>query len=337
MQSSPSRRQFLQSTATVSGAIAAMQVTGTLLETSRLQADDKPESPWEVIDCHTHFYDPSRSEGVPWPEKGSSLYRTVLPKHLRALEKPLPLTGTVVVEASKWIEDNQWILDLAADDPFIVGFVGRLFPGDEKFTEYLKRFAANPLYRGIRLNDIEIADAIASHDKKILDDLKLLIDHDLELDLNGGPSTSLTAAALAKQLPELRIVINHLSNVKIDGKQPPREWETGMRQAAKEPNIFCKVSALVEGASRDGNLAPAELDYYRPILDIMWDAFGDDRLMYGSNWPVSDRGATYAVVQQLVYDYVKERGLDATRKFFAGNAAKIYKWVDRPNRVKQSD
>jgi hypothetical protein len=53
------------------------------------------------------------------------------------------------------------------------------------------------------------------------------------------------------------------------------------------------VSALVEGASRDGNVAPAELDYYRSILDIMWDAFGDDRLMYGSNWPVSDRGAAY--------------------------------------------
>ncbi|MEM7013931.1 MAG: amidohydrolase, partial [Verrucomicrobiota bacterium] len=61
----------------------------------------------DVIDCHTHFYDPTRPEGVPWPGEGSALYRTVLPKHLRGLKAFRPVTGTVIVEASPWVEDNQ--------------------------------------------------------------------------------------------------------------------------------------------------------------------------------------------------------------------------------------
>ena len=71
-----------------------------------------------IIDTHTHFYDPTRPEGVPWPPADNELlYRTVLPEHHRALAAPEGVTGTVVVEASAWLADNQWILDLAAADP----------------------------------------------------------------------------------------------------------------------------------------------------------------------------------------------------------------------------
>ena len=135
-----SRRTFCKQTATaavVAATAAVVSGEGTAME--------------ETIDCHPHFYDPSRSEGVPWPGPKSPLYRTVLPKHLRALPKPRALTGTVVVEASGWVEDNQWLLDLAKDDPFIVGIVGNLRPGTEGFQKHLNRFAANPLYRGIRV------------------------------------------------------------------------------------------------------------------------------------------------------------------------------------------
>src|SRR5438552_3423504 len=72
-----------------------------------------------IIDTHTHFYDPARPQGVPWPTKSDTLlYRTVLPHHFQALTQRLGVTGTVVVEASPWLEDNQWILDLAKDYPF---------------------------------------------------------------------------------------------------------------------------------------------------------------------------------------------------------------------------
>jgi len=105
-----------------------------------------------IIDTHTHFYDPTRPEGVPWPNPDDDvLYRTVMPDDYKRLAVPEGVTGTVVVEASKWIEDNKWILDLAANEPYIVGFVGNLDPNDEDFEDNLNRFSGNVLFRGIRI------------------------------------------------------------------------------------------------------------------------------------------------------------------------------------------
>src|SRR4051794_11502373 len=89
---------------------------------------DESNADLDIIDCHTHFYDPTRPEGIPWPQKGTPLYRTALPKHLRELKQFRRVTGTVIVEASDRVEDNAWLLELARNDPFVVGIVGHLDP-----------------------------------------------------------------------------------------------------------------------------------------------------------------------------------------------------------------
>jgi predicted TIM-barrel fold metal-dependent hydrolase len=96
--------------------------------------------------------------------------------------------------------------------------------------------------------------------------------------------------------------------------------------------VFCKISALVEGAARDGQEAPDDLSFYKPTIDVVWNAFGDDRVIYGSNWPVSDRAAEYQTLQRIVMEYALEKGADATRKFCSLNAKRAYKWVERPGR-----
>jgi predicted TIM-barrel fold metal-dependent hydrolase len=112
-----------------------------------------------VIDAHTHFYDPTRAQGVRWPPRDDKLlYRPVLPKDYNALPVPRPVTGRVVVEASPWLEDNQWGLDLAAHEPSIVGFVGNLPVGTKEFAGHLKRFGTNKLFRGIRLRNRKLDD-----------------------------------------------------------------------------------------------------------------------------------------------------------------------------------
>ena len=137
-----------------------------------------------IIDTHTHFYDPHRPQGAPWPGPDNELlYRTVLPQHWRELASPHGVTGTVVVEASAWLEDNQWILDLAADDLSIVGLVGHIDPCTESFSAQLERFAANELFRGIRVGAASFADI---YKNGFADDLKKLADLDLELDVLGG-------------------------------------------------------------------------------------------------------------------------------------------------------
>ena len=291
-----------------------------------LAAGQNPTGADQIIDTHTHFYDPTRPQGVPWPDKTDKfLYRRVLPDDYKTLAKPRGVTGTVVVEASPWVEDNQWVLDLAAKDAFIVGLVGHLTPGQEEFRAQVKHFARNPLFRGIRIGGDQLTKQI--NQTQFMADLKRLAELDLELDINGGTSALPSIAWVAKEIPALRIVINHVANLRIDGKTPPEDWLAGMRAAAAPRNVFCKVSGLVEGTGATGGKAPKTVEFYQPVLDAVWDAFGEDRLIYGSNWPVSERFASYGAVQRIVSDYFRAKGKAATEKYFWRNALAAYKWV----------
>jgi L-fuconolactonase len=103
-----------------------------------------------IIDTHIHIYDPTRPEGVPFPEPDDEIYRRVMPEDYRALIASEGVTGAIIVEASTWVEDNQWVLDVIEDDPFIVGLVGNLDPRAEDFGDHLNRLSPNPLFLGIR-------------------------------------------------------------------------------------------------------------------------------------------------------------------------------------------
>ncbi|HRE83169.1 MAG TPA: hypothetical protein PLN52_19140, partial [Opitutaceae bacterium] len=139
--------------------------------------------PVPVIDTHTHFYDPTRPEGVPWPKPTEPfLYAPFMPDKFRAVTQPLNVVGTVVVEASPWVEDNQWLLDLAKATPEIVGIVGNLNLREPAFAKDLKRFAANPLYRGLRVN---IDTVRLNNEEPVSSHLSLMADTDLSLDVIG--------------------------------------------------------------------------------------------------------------------------------------------------------
>ena len=277
-----------------------------------------------AIDAHTHFYDPTRPEGVPWPAKNDAvLYRPVLPAEFKKLTAPLGVVGTIVIEASPWVEDNQWLLDLAEREPAVLGVVGHLDPASAMFGEWLARFAKNPRFRGIRIGQ-EVAKK-ALQEPAMLERLALLGERDLELDVNGGPEMPADVARLAAALPKLRIVVNHAANLKIDGLAPPQAWLEGMRQAARHPSVFCKVSALVEATRRTNRDAPTDPAFYRPVLDALWNIFGEERLIYGSNWPVSERAASYQALHKIAVDYFRTKGDRVLDKFLRLNALAAYK------------
>jgi L-fuconolactonase len=311
------RRVFLRTTASGVAGLAA----------AALGSAAEPE-PVPALDAHTHFYDPRRPQGVPWPGKQDKLlYRPVLPDEFKKLTAKQHVRSTIVVEASPWLEDNQWLLDLAEKEPFLVGIVGHLDPADDEFAKHLDRFARAPLFRGIRVNHTDLRRGLEQ--KVYLDNLRLLVKHDRELDVNGGPDMPADVARLAQALPELRVVINHAANLKIDGEAVPADWLKGMRAAGGGKQVFCKVSALVEGTRRTKGDAPADVAFYRPVLDALWDVFGEERLIYGSNWPVSDQAAPYATVHEIVRSYFQKKGNVASEKFFLRNAVAAYKPVDR--------
>lgn len=277
-----------------------------------------------VIDTHTHFYDPTRPQGVPWPNKATKLYRQVLPSDYRAMKQPLPVAGTIVVEASEWLEDNQWILDLAAREPFIRGFVGNLNPGDEDFLKQLERFARNPVFRGIR---VRVTKSLHEglEQPQFLAGLKRLAALGLTLDIGGGGSVLAEVPRLAQLVPELPLVVNHLDGVRVDGQAPDGKWMGLLKEAARHPRVFCKISGLVEGTRLKDGTAPREPGFYRPTLDAVWEILGEDRLVYGSNWPVSELYAECGRVQGIVLDYFRGKGRGALEKVFAKNAQAAYR------------
>lgn len=276
-----------------------------------------------AIDTHTHFYDPARKQGVPWPPPGETvLYRPHYPREFQTLTKPQNVAGTVVIEASPWVEDNQWILDLAKDDPFIVGFIGNLELGKPEFAANLKRFAANPLFRGLRLNGRSLANGLGQ--KSFDKDMQRLSERRCALDVLGDAAMLPNVVRAAKFAPKLRVIIDHL---------PFAEWDkdlTEMRRALGDvallPNVYAKVSNVARRVEAKVIVSP---EIYRPALDVLWELFGEDRLVFGSNWPVSNRVAPYASLHKIVADYFSARGQMAAEKFFWKNSLAAYGWIAR--------
>ena len=278
-----------------------------------------------IIDTHTHFYDPRRPEGIPWPgEDNELLYRPVLPEHHRALSEAEGVTGTVVVEASGWLEDNQFILDLAADDPWIVGLVGHVDPNRPEFAGGIERFSANPLFRGIRVGGGYFEDVDAG---SFMRDMELLARKGVELDVLMNIDHWDGFCELAKRLPELTIVINHIALVPVDGNAPDSRWVECMNRAAEYPKVYMKGSGVVETTAV--NPAPADPGYYGPTLDALWSAFGEDRILYGSNWPVSDAYADFATAISIVRSYFEGKGPEQAEKYWWKNAKEAYGFLDR--------
>jgi L-fuconolactonase len=269
-----------------------------------------------IVDTHIHLYDPFKPEGAPWPDPEDEIYQTTLPERCKEQAVPVGVDGAIVVECSDWVEDNQWVLDCAEKESFIFGLVGNLDIHDDDFRANLERFDKNPLFRGIR-GRLRKADD--------LDGLRDLAARDLSLDLSLNDQTF----TIAESIPDLRIIINHCAGIKMNGEDPELDTVDRMRRTAEYPNIFCKLSGMMDLRCTI-RPAPKEVGHYAPYLDLLWDAFGEDRMIFGSDWPVSDRsGRTYAEVLQLAQQYVATKPASAEAKVFAENARRVYRWNER--------
>ncbi len=280
-------------------------------------------SPVPSIDTHTHFYDPTRPQGVPWPRPSETLlYAPFLPPAFRSATTRCNVLGTVVVEASPWLEDNQWLLDLAATTPEIVGIVGNLKLGEPEFAANLTRFAVNPLFRGLRVG----VDLLKTQTTPAVSaDLRRVADAGLSLDVIGRGPVVAPTVSLAQAFPTLTIVVNHLPFPEWDTK--PAEMRSALAALATHKNVFIKVSDVVRRVN-DNIVDDAE--FYRPGLDVLFDLFGPQRLLYASNWPVSERVAPYTTIHRVVADYFSTKGRRAAEQFFWRNSLTAYRWRRQP-------
>jgi predicted TIM-barrel fold metal-dependent hydrolase len=275
-----------------------------------------------IIDTHIHLFDPGRPGGVPWPAKDNAvLYHAALPDRYRKIAVPLGIVGAVEVECSPLLEDNQWVLDVAAKDKIVVGMVGDLEPDKPDFRKQLDRFHRNPLYRGIRYGNLWGRSLHASLEKpEFIAGLKAMAQADLEMDsANPDPALLADLLRLTDRVPNLRIVIDHVPRMD--------QWdEAHLRELAKRKQVYIKVSGILRRV--DGKV-PEDPAFYRDRLDQLWDIFGENRLIYGSDWPNSDLWAEYPKGLRVVREYFMSKGQAAAEKYFWKNSVAAYKWVKR--------
>jgi len=287
-----------------------------------------------ILDSHVHLYDPSRPQGVPWPDRGTSIYRTFLPSDYRKIAEPAGVMGMIEMECSPWVEDNYWVLEVAARDPIVVGTIGNLHPGKADFREHLTRLHRNPLFLGIRFGYLWDRDlSVELQNTDFIAGLKLLAEAGLTLDTAGPARVVEDVVRLSDKVPNLRIVIDHLP-----AADPPPEaaalknYEDMLKEIAKRPLVYVKLSEVFR---RSHGGIPRELSFYRPRLEQLYDVFGRDRVLFGSDWTNSEPMGTFGQTVNLVREFVVEKGREAEERYFWKNSAAAYRWAPRTSRQRQ--
>jgi L-fuconolactonase len=299
----------------------------TLVGAGRGAAAKQQPAEIPIIDSHIHLFDASRPQGAPYKGPKEFTEHISLPGPYRALAAPLGIVGAVAVEASSWIEDNLWLLEAAQTDDIMVGVVGRLQPDKPEFAEYLERYHRNPLYRGIRIN-INAHSNLAEmlENPAVVDNLKLLAQADLVLD-TANPSMDLlhTVVRVNDKVPELRIIVDHLPVM----EPVPAEttaYAAVLNEIQGRPNIFVKLSEILHRVN--GSVA-LDLASHRERLDYLMSIFGENRVLFGSDYPNSVGTATIEEVVSLVRQYFASKPRAVAEKYFWQNSLRCYKWVKR--------
>jgi predicted TIM-barrel fold metal-dependent hydrolase len=283
-----------------------------------------------VIDTHIHLFDPTRPGGVPWPENSDKrLYHPALPARYARLAEPHGVIGAIAVECSPWVVDNFWLHDVVEANSFMLGYVGDLDPADPEFGATFERLHRSPLFLGIRYGNLWNRNPFeAAHTPQFIDGLKLLAGAGLVLD-TANPDAQLLSAILeiSSRAPDLRIVIDHLPHADPPADANARaSYDATLRELAERPRIFVKGSAILRQV--DGNVS-FDLTQYKDRLDQIWDLFGEDRMLFGSDWPNSDTLADYDETFSIAQRYIATRSTTAQQKYFWKNSISAYRWRPR--------
>lgn len=245
-----------------------------------------------IIDPHVHLFDATRPQGAPYT--GSRSYKGGISTAAMYVPqaKVAGIVGAMAMEASAWVEDNLWLLERVVPEPFFVGMVGMLEPDKADFAQTLDRYCKNPLFRGIRYGKLwgfNISEKV--RDPALIAGLKYLQARGLPLDTaNVDLDLLKTCILISDQIPELKIVLDH-SPAYSPKASEIMEYNDALGEIAKRPNIFTKISWNFITANdvdhwADGRLVRG-LDAYKDRLDLLTGCFGEDRVMFCSNYPQS--------------------------------------------------
>ena len=271
------------------------------------------------IDAHQHFwsYDPVTYD---WIGPGMEvLARDFLPAHLLPELESQAMEGAICVQARHDEDETRWLLELAGATPQLLGVVGWTDLCAENIDERLGQLMQNPLLLGLRHVLQDESDDRFMLRPDFLKGIACLAKHGRVYDLLLHPRHLAPAVELVDLAPDQAFVLDHLGKPRIkDGVLEP--WGKDLEQLAQRPNVACKLSGLVTEADW-ANWTAADLV---PYLDRALEAFGHERLLFGSDWPVCTLAGTYQQIHQVLSDWASALTPGEQAALFGTNAERIY-------------
>lgn len=271
-----------------------------------------------IIDSHQHFwkYDPVRDSWIDASMK--DLRRDFLPADLEGLYKDHGIDGCVAVQADQSEQETDFLLQYATQYPFIKGVVGWVDLLAKDIESRLDHFSNNKYFKGVRhVLQSENDDFMLTPDFQ--HGISKLGSFDLTYDLLVYPHQLQNTITLVEKYPEQKFVLDHLAKPPIKSKKID-QWELRLRELSKYPNVCCKLSGMLTEA----DWLHWKKEDFKPYMDVIFDAFGAQRILFGSDWPVCLLAGDYGQVLDIVQGYIKQLPKEEKLMIMGGNAQSFY-------------
>ncbi len=271
------------------------------------------------IDAHQHFWRYSSQEYGWIDSQMAVLKKDFLPANLAPLLDAAGIEGTVAVQARQTLAETGWLLELAGQSPLIKGVVGWVELRSPNLAEQLQKFSRRPKFKGVRHVVQDEPDDRFMLGSDFVRGIGLLAEFDLTYDILIYPKHLPVACRLVDKFPRQPFVLDHIAKplIKNNILTP---WEADIRRLAEFPNVYCKVSGMVTEANWQ-QWQPAD---FWPYLDVVFEAFGPQRLMFGSDWPVCALAGSYAQVVSLLADYTRRLSAAEQAAVWGQTAQRFY-------------
>ena len=303
-----------------------MKHKSSLEQYSEMIETDKPDKQklpdhtgLDGIDAHQHFwrYNVKKHDWI--TEDMSVIRKDFLPSDLQPLLQQNGMEGCIAVQADQTEKETNFLRQLAEENDFIKGIVGWVDLRSGHVKERLQHYKQFPKIKGFRhVLQGELPEFMLQ--PAFLEGIKALSEFNFSYDLLIFPQHLDAALELVQLFPNQPFVIDHIAKPLIK-KGLIEDWRRGVKAIAKCPNVFCKISGMVTEA----DFKQWKKEYFTPYLDVITEAFGIDRVMFGSDWPVCQLAASYGQMLTIVKEYFSSYSLDEQKLFFGGNAKKFYR------------
>jgi L-fuconolactonase len=274
-----------------------------------------------TIDAHQHFWQLGRPFEYSWLDAPAlaPIRRDYLPEHLEPLIRSAGVDRTVFVQTRHNVEENRWALGLAERHDFLAGVVGWVDLAGEACERQVLEFKGHPKFVGVRhvTQDEPDDDFIVRDD--VMRGLRVLEEHGVPFDLLFYVKHLRHVPALARALPDLPMVIDHLAKPRIREHRTD-DWLPHFRKAAGFPNVFCKLSGMITEA----DWGAWTVEDLKPYVQSALEGFGPGRLMFGSDWPVCELAGSYERVFGSLVEALGPIGASEKEQIFGGTAVQFY-------------